>query len=402
MLLHKIIYLAILAGLVLFFILYAETLSLTVLIFAFLMPIVSFAAGFFARKKITAYIADTKHAVNKEDTIKVKTVIENKSFLPVPNVKIKLSYFNSIDDKKEYMSAVIPLQNNNVQSIIFSLSSLYCGKLVVKIESISYYDYFKLFRFRKKFSEKSETIILPQAHNIEVYPENTMYEAIESEMFSKVRSGDDCSEIFDIRDYRDGDKMNRIHWKLSIKQDNIMVREYSLPVDTSITLLFDYNCDSSSGDSKSECIDALIETLLSFSEALVSAEIVHKICWYDVKNAMLYDDLIQTSEDISMMFGKLLQSTSYTNECYTVNQYMAISGNDRRCSHIIYFSAYTDDNIIKQFSSFQGAEKKTMLYITPVSGEPETGDGVPTADEEFVFIPVETGRISQSIGEISV
>lgn len=37
--------------------------------------------------------------------------------------------------------------------------------------------------------------------------------------------GDDPGETYDIREYRSGDSIRQIHWKLSGKLDDIMIRE---------------------------------------------------------------------------------------------------------------------------------------------------------------------------------
>ena len=52
----------------------------------------------------------------------------------------------------------------------------------------------------------------------------------DSDRFSTYKKGDDPSEIFDIREYADGDKIQRIHWKLSSKTGDLMVKEGSLPL----------------------------------------------------------------------------------------------------------------------------------------------------------------------------
>ena len=55
-------------------------------------------------------------------------------------------------------------------------------------------------------------------------------------VYSDEESGDDPSQIFEIRDYRPGDKMQKIHWKLSAKSDSLIVKEYSEPVGFAIVI----------------------------------------------------------------------------------------------------------------------------------------------------------------------
>lgn len=46
----------------------------------------------------------------------------------------------------------------------------------------------------------------------------------DSDRFSLYKKGDDPSEIFDIRDFKDGDRFQQIHWKLSSKTGHYMVK----------------------------------------------------------------------------------------------------------------------------------------------------------------------------------
>ena len=51
----------------------------------------------------------------------------------------------------------------------------------------------------------------------------------EAEIYDDFHPGDDPSEIFGVREFRAGDKMQSIHWKLSAKSDDLLVRENSQP-----------------------------------------------------------------------------------------------------------------------------------------------------------------------------
>lgn len=50
------------------------------------------------------------------------------------------------------------------------------------------------------------------------------------------RKGSDASEMFDIRDYVPGDDIRTIHWKLSGKTDELIVRQASAPSHYNIAL----------------------------------------------------------------------------------------------------------------------------------------------------------------------
>lgn len=63
----------------------------------------------------------------------------------------------------------------------------------------------------------------------------------DSDVYDELRPGYDPAEIFDIREFRDGDRLAGVLWKLSAKNGELMVRENSLPRACPVRL-FLYAC----------------------------------------------------------------------------------------------------------------------------------------------------------------
>lgn len=61
----------------------------------------------------------------------------------------------------------------------------------------------------------------------------------EAEVYDDKTGGDDVSEVFQIRSFQPGDKIQNIHWKLSAKEDELIVRENSLPMGCPVVILLD-------------------------------------------------------------------------------------------------------------------------------------------------------------------
>ena len=53
---------------------------------------------------------------------------------------------------------------------------------------------------------------------------------MDGESYEKDRKGEDASEIYDVREYRAGDRMQKVHWKLSAREDTIYIKEFSYPL----------------------------------------------------------------------------------------------------------------------------------------------------------------------------
>ncbi len=53
------------------------------------------------------------------------------------------------------------------------------------------------------------------------------------------RPGDDNTELFGIREFRDTDNPKRIHWKRSSREETLFVKEYSRPLEKQCAIWID-------------------------------------------------------------------------------------------------------------------------------------------------------------------
>lgn len=84
-------------------------------------------------------------------------------------------------------------------------------------------------------------------------------------------ASEDLSEPSDIRTYQPGDAMKKIHWKLSLRRGDLLVRKYDEPVLPDVLILLDCSKPPSWGQAEAEADtrDALIETTASVLEMLM-------------------------------------------------------------------------------------------------------------------------------------
>lgn len=106
------------------------------------------------------------------------------------------------------------------------------GKLVVDIQ-----DPLGLFSRRVVFDRAIDLTVYPRVHAIQ------SFDLPAKEFFGKVtvpmQTHEDFTSMKSIREYRIGDSMKKIHWKLSSKLDHPLVKEYDLSADTKVYMLVD-------------------------------------------------------------------------------------------------------------------------------------------------------------------
>ena len=135
--------------------------------------------------------------------------------------------------------------------------------------------------FSKKLavSGQAEITILPDLYHSEVlFNPVVQYTDPEIDEYDESRPGSDVSEIFQIREYRYGDAMNRIHWKLSAKEDELMIKDYSYPLGFGVLLYMDYFMAAGEKDTLAK-LDGMLEISLSLSFSMLMVGCPHYILW---------------------------------------------------------------------------------------------------------------------------
>ena len=200
------------------------------------------------------------------------------------------------------------------------MTGVYCGRMTVKIESAEIYDAFGMFRFKKNIESAEDIYIMPsKADKFENVALSTLGVSEDEEMQTK--KGDDVSQISEIRNYIPGDKLQNIHWKLSAKEEELQVKEFSLPYSEDVIILVELYVNSE----EPEIFDELLETLFAFSMDLIRQGRKFNITWkndeYDFKMMEVYNDDDLNSVIREIFFAKPQQHNGSTYELYTsINQ----------------------------------------------------------------------------------
>ena len=320
----KIIYFFIIIGTFLFAILYSDYFPLAIFIITLVLPIILNIIIRIIKKSISLDIKSIDVVQNKNDGIEVKLLIKNNSIFPAVNGELKLCYYNKFSGNKEIEYINFPINSKETESIDFKIKSKYCGKLIIEIQSLKIYDYLTFSSVKKKVNKSKEIIVLPQIYDINFSGNSINVNSLDGEIFSKDKAGDDPSEVFNVREYIEGDKIQRIHWKLSSKVDNVMIKEYSQPIVNDSIIIVEL-CES---ENNINTIQGIIETAISLSHMLLSYNYIHYICWYDKNKDFFNKIIINSEEDMLGVACELLSLRPYTDDVLSLKHYNIEKGSE--------------------------------------------------------------------------
>ena len=297
--------------------------------------------------------------IKKGDTIPIETRVNNKGILPVVMIEFNFICENKLHNTNRNINLRFPVLRWGKQECIFKIKSMYCGDIKITLESVKCLDYFGLFskKVDKKFSKR--VYILPDKNNLDILKiDNHSVGDVEGIAFSKYKPGDDPSEVFDIREYRPGDKIHSIHWKLSARKEQFMVKEFSYPINSNYSIIMDLTSDGKNRDNE---IDSVIEVTTDVIVNLQERGIRHQIIAYDRNSKGVYKEIIDIDDTIVDIMYKLYQSTSYSNRDLLYDYDMRNETNDETV--VIYICSYINADKLEAFDRIFRQASKVYIYL---------------------------------------
>jgi len=208
-----------------------------------------------------------------------------------------------------------------------------CGAVRLSAVHFSVADVFGYYSWKVKSLPESKLLVMPMLLNTQIKINPSRKAALDSDEYSMHYSGSDPSETFAIREYMPGDSLKNIHWKLSQKTDNLLVRELGMPVDDRILLLMETSLPENFDKADYGRVSEIAAALYAVSHELVLLGIPHVIGWLDTLPGVYKSKNITDIEDLDAAFSELLESkVTYCNTS-TVEMYCR----DYDPSHVVVF-----------------------------------------------------------------
>ncbi len=205
--------------------------------------------------------------------------MNNKGFLPCGRVDVRMRIRNSFAKRGKLRWFTITEVKKGSSRHSHKVVLYGAGSHEVELIKIRIYSMFGLVWTTKRCKDFGSILILPEIHSIPIQiTEATKNFMGDADVFDEFRPGHDPGETFEIREYREKDKLQSIHWKLSAKTEDLMVKEHSLPRACAIVLLLDLK--DAHRKQMEMLVPSFLELIASVSFCLMDNKTPHFIAWF--------------------------------------------------------------------------------------------------------------------------
>ena len=267
------------------------------------------------------------------DIIPLELRIQNPGWYPVPDVRIALEIANTFFSQKSDITVSMAAGMRNGGFLRLPVEMREQGRFTVTAVRADFQDVLGLVKCRRIIGRECEIFILPP--NIPVDWEDTeQYLAGAAETEESTEKGNDFSEVSDIRNYIPGDRFRDIHWKLSARSEELMVKQRVSMAGSEMVMVLVLSEDRQE-------TEEILKTVYGFALSLIQHRLpVCLLCWNQEQFRFeeyrcgtvaeledIYCDLYRTA--VSLRIGG--EQKVYVRNCYPyLKNYLMILQQDGR------------------------------------------------------------------------
>lgn len=304
------------------------------LIMTIMFPVISVIWFFYSVKRVDISIGFEKSTVQRNQNVNLLIHIHNKSSYPITRLQGSLNIQHNYITN-EYIHEYVfeaPARKKVTYSVPISLSI--CGCYQTKSLLWELWDYNGFVSKKVNTEILSEIVVMPNRISFDDTLSITNTVEAEENDPEKRFKGQDPSEILNIREFQQGDRLQLIHWKISAKEQRLMSKELSSICGVQYYLVVDYNFQNI------RHIDVFFDLLYSFLMDLLKENQSFFVSWFGNGNQLKKWTEITGEDKINDIIFMLFYEKPGQNKMYITDQLSATENTEYL---IITTRGYRDD-----------------------------------------------------------
>jgi len=270
-----------------------HTAFLMMLIATLAAPVISIVLFYVSSPKITFGVDTRSDILYRDEKTSVCLTAQNNSLYPFSHAFFWIVISNDLNPNTIehcYDLYVAPKESMRFE-IPVGFSD--CGNYPVRLSKVKIRDLFGLVSKTVLVSKASEIVVFPLEIQIDETLEGAGGTPNEDTVYERNAKGSDPSEIFEIREYRMGDRPQQIHWKLSAKQQDLMAKEFSDVIGESFEIFL---CNDYTDNHQ---MNAYYDLMYSIGRHLASKGIFFSYSFYSEQDEVIQKVSVNSEEKVA-------------------------------------------------------------------------------------------------------
>lgn len=243
------------------------------------------------------------------DRLSLSIRLTSDTIFPLPDCQIQYHITSAFYPCKEQRIVVCPAYARGTFSFDLPLTMHRAGCYEISVTDLTAYDYLHFFTFHRQETVHMELPVYPVKTKQNAFDRNAYGEGFDEYEETQAK-GNVSSNVTDIREYIPGDRLQKIHWKLSAKQGKLMVKENEQTSSHQFTLLTELYQPVP----ESDCLEQALTNSYTMADSLLRAGEPFFFMFYSLPKQDFSRFLIQTFEDLENALTECFYQPAYTTE----------------------------------------------------------------------------------------
>lgn len=248
--------------------------------------------------KLHVHIHTPIAIIDKSSDIPVELILSNRSFFPAGQLRVRLQVVYPMRKKKQsfQLCSVVPGRKRGEArasvKLRFDLEPKYSGRVELSVKRASVLDLLGVLPLplrRKYGTDRSYVMVLPEKQEIPLELDSLVKQfSVNREADIRIAGEKNPPEIAWIREYQPGDALRNIHWKLTAKQDALMVREHISEQGCPLLFFIDLR----------EISERYLQVFYSLGLELLGKKCSYYLVYYEPDTGELVRTMMNSEEDL--------------------------------------------------------------------------------------------------------
>lgn len=173
----------------------------------------------------------------------------------------------------------ISLQPFSKREFCFEYVYKYRGCYELGVSAVEIQDLLGIFKLARRNERPLFVTVYPRIIDIDSIGLKTHY--LPDQMSNLSSMHEDVSMIEEINKYNYGDSLKKVHWKLTAKMNELMVKKYQSTAVASVIFIFDLKRNSFTAESNAVIEDKHIETVVAVLRCCILNGAAARLVYYD-------------------------------------------------------------------------------------------------------------------------
>jgi uncharacterized protein (DUF58 family) len=313
--------------------------------------------------------------------IPVKIQLRYPGRVPIGRVVLEIEYYNVVF--RLFRQQQIVLEPGKGKTIEYELPfvSENCGKTNLKVTKVYSYDLMGIWKKALPLPEEIDILIYPELKIITTTRKSLHSAKNAGDQYDVAKKGQDVSEVFDIREYKPGDSVKSIHWKLSGKMDKMIVREFGHPTNFQTAIYYDlYIGEKKNAETVRKFQNAILQMTASLSKSILKKGYSHHMISFEENKThrTLIEDNVSYLTNLAEMMCRQLPGNSAEHE---MEQQLLMQEKD--FTKIIFLCGELNEDYIKDMAQYSSI---TVIYLVEEGEEYVSSE----SNYDIITIPIES------------